>query len=112
MPFFASLESETVNNYEFRKILFTAQDDKFQIVAQCLNPGQTVPYETHPHTTQMVLCEEGAGFVTFHDTNYTMIKGTVIVIPANTRHEISNPTTKYFKFVTIYNRKEHDEHDK
>lgn len=52
IEYVGSIERETLENTYFRRVLFTGRHS--QLVLMCLQPGETIGDEVHPHVDQFL----------------------------------------------------------
>jgi len=99
------LEKETLSNRNYRKVLYTG---KLQLVLMSLKPGQEIGLETHRKTDQFIRVEKGLARVTIDSKEYRLKSGDAIVIPAGSKHNVTNRSvTRELKLYTIYTPPEH-----
>lgn len=105
-----SIESKTLSNTAYRKVIST--NDLMQVVLMSLNPGETIPWETHPNTSQFIKVEGGEINVYLkHPTNnYKVSAGQSVVIPPGTKHKVTvvKDANGPAKLYTIYTPPEHE----
>ncbi|ARF08257.1 mannose-6-phosphate isomerase, cupin superfamily [Catovirus CTV1] len=107
MVYQINIEKETLNNNYFRKVLNTTNTQ--QLVVMSIKPGENIPSEIHPKIDQFIRVEKGNIIAKINgiETN-KLSDGDAIMIPANTQHEIINPsTTEHCKLYTIYSPPNH-----
>lgn len=105
MGFVTNIEQETLENDNFRKVLFTAQHS--QLVVMHLQPGEEIGEETHT-LDQFIRVEKGTGKTVMNDVETAIEDGSAIVIPAGTKHNVINTSeTEPMKVYTIYSPPEH-----
>lgn len=105
MGFVTNIEKETLENENFRKVLFTAKHS--QLVVMHLNPGEEIGEETHT-LDQFIRVEKGTGETIMNDVATVIEDGSAIVIPAGTKHNVINTSqTEPMKVYTIYSPPEH-----
>jgi mannose-6-phosphate isomerase-like protein (cupin superfamily) len=98
--FVANIETTSLENNYFRKVLYTAKHT--QLVVMSLQPGEDIGREVH-HLDQFIRCEAGEGKAILDDTAYTFTDGFVIVVPAGVEHNIINLSSeKPLKLYTLY----------
>ena len=104
--FTANIEKETLENTNFRKVLYTGKHS--QLVLMCLKPKEEIGMETHPDNDQFFRFEEGEGECVIDGNKYPLFNGTVIVVPAGAQHNIVNKSeTDDLKLYTIYSPAHH-----
>lgn len=99
-----NIEKATVENENFRKVLYTAQNS--QLVLMCLKPNEEIGKEIHD-LDQFIRIEEGKGRAVLNDVEYDIEDGSAIVIPAGVWHNIINGPDENMKLYTIYSPPEH-----
>jgi mannose-6-phosphate isomerase-like protein (cupin superfamily) len=98
--FFANIEKETLDNKNYRKVLYTGTN--LQLVLMSLKPNEEVGEEIHEDNDQFFRFEGGNGKVLVNDTEYEVGDGDSVIIPAGSLHNIINTGTKELKMYTIY----------
>ena len=102
-----SIESETLENAYFRRVLFTGKHA--QLVVMCLQPGEEIGKEVHPDVDQFFRIEQGEAKFVFDDTEEHLVRDAdAVVVPAGTRHNVINASkTTPLKLYTIYSPPNH-----
>jgi mannose-6-phosphate isomerase-like protein (cupin superfamily) len=102
-----SIESATLKNDAFRHVLFTGQHA--QLVVMCLQPGEEIGNEVHPHVDQFFRIEQGeAKFVFGTGEEHKVGDGGAVVVPAGTYHNVINTSrTHTLHLYTIYSPPQH-----
>jgi mannose-6-phosphate isomerase-like protein (cupin superfamily) len=106
--YFGSIENETMENTNFRKVLYTGTYE--QLVVMCVQPGDELGNEVHPAVDQFFRIEQGeAKFVLNNGEEEEIGKnGDAIIIPAGTWHNvINNSADEVLKVYTIYSPPNH-----
>ena len=99
--FFADINELTVENDDFRQVLYTAQHS--QVVMMSIDPGGDIGSEVHTTSDQLFRFESGAGTVKIDDNEYEVYEGCLVVVPAGARHNVVNTSdTEALKIITIY----------
>jgi mannose-6-phosphate isomerase-like protein (cupin superfamily) len=105
MGYVANIEKETLENENFRKVLFTAKHS--QLVVMHLKPSEEIGEETHT-LDQFIRVEAGEGVTVMDGIETSIADGSAIVIPAGTKHNVKNTSeTAPMKLYTIYSPPEH-----
>ncbi len=100
------IEKRTEKNKYFREVLFTAPHS--QLVVMSLKPKEDIGLETHKDTDQFIRVEEGEGKAILGGQEYKLKEGSAIVIPAGTKHNVINTSSKEaLKLYTLYTPPEH-----
>ena len=105
--FKANIEKETLDNDNFRKVLYTGKH--LQLVLMSLKPGEEIGEEIHQNNDQFFRFESGTGKCTIDENNYHITEGDVIVVPAGTKHNVINTSDEPFKMYTIYSPPNHQD---
>lgn len=103
--FYSNIEKETLENQNFRKVLYTAKNS--QLVLMCLKPHEEIGLETHPENDQFFRFESGRGMVIIDGNEHIVSDGIAIVIPAGSKHNVINMGTTELKMYTIYSPAHH-----
>jgi len=104
--FFTNIEKDTIENTNFRKVLYSSRYS--QLVLMSLKPGEDIGLETHTDNDQFFRFESGEGKCIIDDNEYMLSDGVAIVVPAGSKHNITNTsTTSDLKMYTIYSPAHH-----
>jgi|SRR3954462_4570821 mannose-6-phosphate isomerase-like protein (cupin superfamily) len=104
--FHSNIEQDTLNNKNFRKVLYTAKH--CQLVLMSLKPNEEIGMETHPDNDQFLRFEGGEGKCYIDDNVYDVSDGFAIIVPSGARHNIVNvSTSEELKIYTIYSPPHH-----
>jgi mannose-6-phosphate isomerase-like protein (cupin superfamily) len=101
----ANIEYETLNNPYYRQVLHTTP--QMQLVVMKLHPGEFIPPEIHPRTSQFIRVESGQALVELDEEEILLNDDEVVIIPAGTRHKVSNVGVEDLAIYTIYSPPEH-----
>ena len=106
--YFGNIEKETLENNNFRKVLFTGPQS--QLVVMSLKPGEEIGKEIHDNHDQFIRIEEGKAEVIVDGETRVLNDDEVVVIPAGAEHNVINASeAKDLKLYTIYSPAEHPE---
>ncbi|MEO8772044.1 MAG: cupin domain-containing protein [Ferruginibacter sp.] len=105
--FKGNIEQLTLDNDNFRKVLYTAQH--LQLVLMSLQAGEDIGAETHVNNDQFFRFESGEGKCIIDNNEYHVAEGYVIVVPAGAEHNIINTGTAALKLYTIYGPPNHQD---
>lgn len=106
--FHANLETETLGNENFRKVLYTGKHS--QLVLMSLQPQEEIGMETHSDNDQFFRFEEGRGKVIIDGNEYEVMDGSAIIVPAGAEHNVINLSEdKPLKLYTIYSPAHHQD---
>ena len=101
-----NIERDTLENENFRKVLYTAPN--LQLVLMTLQAGEEIGTETHDHGDQFFRVESGEGEAILDGERHTLGDGDIVVIPAGTEHNIVNTSSsEALRVYTIYTPPEH-----
>ncbi len=104
--FNANIEKETLENKNFRKVLYTGKHS--QLVLMNLKPGEEIGMEVHPDNDQFFRFEKGNGKCIIDGNEYVLENGSVIIVPAGAQHNIINVSdTEELKLYTLYSPAHH-----
>ena len=105
MAYTANIEKETLENENFRKVLYTAQNS--QLVVMSLLPEEDIGVETH-QLDQFIRIERGTGKAVLNGGEYDLSDGSAVIIPAGTEHNIINTSeTENLKLYSVYSPPNH-----
>lgn len=103
--FVADIEKLTVENTDFRRVLYTGK--YLQLVLMTLQPGEEIGAEVHEDHDQFFRIESGSGEVRI-DGKATPIKDDdAVIVPAGARHNVVNTGDKPLTLYTLYGPPEH-----
>lgn len=104
--FSIDLENETVENTDFRRVLYTAEHS--QLVLMNLKPGEEIGSEVHEHLDQFFRFEQGEGVVVINGFKHVVKDGSSAIVPAGALHNVINTSsTEDLRLYTIYSPPEH-----
>ena len=95
----ANIEQLSLENENFRKVLYT--DKNSQLVLMSLVAGEEIGEEAHD-VDQFLRVEKGTGKAILDDVPHDIRDGSVIVVPAGTKHNIINTSAEAMKLYTLY----------
>jgi len=99
--FVTNIERDTIENENFRKVLYTGTYG--QVVVMSLLPNEEIGEEVHEYTDQFFRVDSGDGKVIIDGNESLITDGFAIVVPAGARHNIINMSSeKPLKLYTIY----------
>ena len=105
MAYTANIEKETLENENFRKVLYTAQNS--QLVVMSLLPEEDIGVETH-QLDQFIRIERGTGKAVLNGGEYDLSDGSAVIIPAGAEHNIINTSeTENLKLYSVYSPPNH-----
>lgn len=104
--FSANIEKETLENENFRKVLYTGRNS--QLVLMSLKPKEEIGMEVHEENDQFFRFEKGEGKCIIDGNEYDLKDGVAIIVPAGAQHNIINTSeTEDLKLYTIYSPAHH-----
>ena len=99
--FVTNIEEETLENENFRKVLYT--DKNVQLVVMSILPGEEIGEEVHDKEDQFLRVEQGTGKAILADVEHELGDGSVVIVPAGTKHNIINTgANKLLKLYSLY----------
>ena len=108
MPgFVTNIEKDTIENENFRKVLYTAPHS--QLVLMSLKPNEEIGNEVHPDNDQFFRIDAGEGKIVFDNTDeHEISDGFAVLVPAGTWHNVINTSLdKALRLYTIYSPAHH-----
>ena len=104
--FVTNIEKDTLDNENFRKVVYTAKHS--QLVLMSLAPNEEIGMEVHSDNDQFFRFEKGQGKCIIDGNEYEIKDGTAVVVPAGSQHNIINVSaTEDLKLYTIYSPAHH-----
>jgi mannose-6-phosphate isomerase-like protein (cupin superfamily) len=97
--FVQNIERITVENEEFRRVLYTARN--CQLVVMALKPKEEIGAEVHK-LDQFFRVEEGTGEAVLNGVRTVISTGFAVLVPAGTNHNIINAGSVPLKLYTLY----------
>ena len=105
MGYIDDIEEKTLENNNFRKVLFTGEH--MQLVVMCLKPGEDIGEEVHDHVDQFFRIEQGEAKVIIDGKEDTLKEDMVAIVPAGALHNVVNTGDIDLKLYTIYSPPNH-----
>ncbi|HLP43980.1 MAG TPA: cupin domain-containing protein [Candidatus Nanoarchaeia archaeon] len=97
--YITNIEKDTIANENFRKVLYT--DHNSQLVLMSLKPGEEIGEEVHG-VDQFLRIEQGSGVAIIEGKSHDIADGSVIVVPAGTKHNVINGKDGAMKLYSLY----------
>ncbi len=94
-----NIEKLSLENNNFRKVLYT--DKNSQLVLMSLLAGEEIGEEVHD-VDQFLRVEKGTGTAILSDISHDLADGSVIIVPAGTKHNNINTGADEMKLYTLY----------
>jgi mannose-6-phosphate isomerase-like protein (cupin superfamily) len=105
--YIANIEKTTLENENFRTVLYTAKHS--QLVVMSLKPNEEIGEEVHT-LDQFIRIEEGEGLAVLDGVEHTLHDDYAVVVPAGARHNIINTSSERpMKLYTLYSPPEHQD---
>ena len=98
--FLTDIETETLKNEYYRKVLFTTKQQ--QLVVMCLIPGEIIPLEIHDNMTQFMRVEQGVATVETPTASFEVPSNSAVTIPSEKFHKIYNNGKIDLKLYVVY----------
>ncbi len=99
-----NIEKLSLENDNFRKVLYT--DKNSQLVLMSLLAGEEIGEEVHD-VDQFLRVEKGTGTAILNDRSHDIADGSVIMVPAGTKHNVINTGNESMKLYTLYTPPHH-----
>lgn len=94
-----NIEKLTLENTNFREVLYTGKNS--QLVLMSLLVGEEIGEEVHD-VDQFLRVEKGTGTTILSDIPHDLADGSVIIVPAGTKHNVINTGDSEMKLYTLY----------
>lgn len=99
--FHADIEKETLENTNFRKVLYTGTYQ--QLVVMSLQPGEDIGKEVHHTVDQFFRVEQGEAMLEIDGETLPVKADEVFIVPAGSEHNVTNISeVRDLKLYTIY----------
>jgi len=102
--YITNIEEETIKNTDYRRVLYTTKNS--QLVLMNIKPGDEIGEEVH-ELDQFIRLEAGQAQVILDDIEHTLEEDFAVVIPAGTKHNVTNIGSVDLKLYSIYTPPEH-----
>jgi mannose-6-phosphate isomerase-like protein (cupin superfamily) len=99
-PFAQNVQQLALENSDFRRVINTTA--RSQLVLMSVPPGGEIGEETHPDNDQILSFVQGSGHAVLAGARQTVSPGTVVVVPAGTRHNFLADQGTALKLFTVY----------
>lgn len=103
--FIGNIEKLTLDNTNFRQVLFTGQHT--QLVLMSIEGGSEIGVEIHEIVDQFIRIEQGEGKVVMDGQENSVKDGDAFIVPAGTQHNVINTGTEPLKLYTLYSPPHH-----
>lgn len=95
----SNIEKLTLDNNNFREVLYTTKN--CQLVLMSLLPNEEIGEEIHD-VDQFFRIEKGFGEAVLDGIVHNIEDGSVVIVPAGTKHNIINKGEESLKLYTLY----------
>ena len=99
-----NIETLTKENTFFRKEVITGAHS--QVVLMDIKPGEDIGEEVHD-VDQTLVFVSGSGEATLDNVTENVQEGSLVFVPAGTKHNFKNTGTESLKLYTVYAPSEH-----
>ncbi len=108
MGYTDNIETQTLENNNFRKVLYTGKH--MQLVVMSLKPSEDIGEEVHETVDQFFRIEKGEAKVVMNGEETMLTDDMVAIVPAGTMHNVINTSMDMeLKLYTIYAPANHPE---
>ena len=111
--FHDNIEKLTMNETNYRNVLFTTPSKEMQLVTMSLKPDEDIGLEMHDNIDQFIRIEKGNGIVAIGqngEETKELVDGSAIIIPRGTWHNVINTSsTDSLNLYSIYTPASHVE---
>jgi len=84
--FVTNIEKDTIENENFRKVLFTGKYS--QLVLMSLKPNEEIGVEKHDKVDQFFRIDKGNGKVIINGKEHELKDGSAFIVPAGSEHNV------------------------
>jgi len=105
LGFVDNIERLTVENNDFRRVLYTGRN--LQLVLMALQPGEEIGEEVHHDRDQFFRIEQGQGEIVIDGKATPVQAESAIIVPAGARHNLVNTGAAPIRLYTLYGPPEH-----
>jgi mannose-6-phosphate isomerase-like protein (cupin superfamily) len=103
--FITNIEKDTVNNSNFRKVVYTGKNT--QLVLMSLKAGEEIGEEVHKDTDQFFRVDSGSGKVIINGKETKIKDGSAVVVPQGAKHNVINDGDEDLKLYSLYSPPHH-----
>jgi len=104
-PFSEDILARTRRNPYFREVVSTGPHA--QVVVMSILPAGEIGEEVHSGVDQILVLVEGAGLAVLDGQRRRLMPGSLVHVPAGTRHNVLNLGSVDLKLYTIYAPPQH-----
>lgn len=84
--FVIDIESDTKNETNFRRVVYTGKN--LQLVLTSLKPNEDIGEETHADVDQFFRIDDGSGVVLINGVSHEISNGSAFIIPQGAKHNV------------------------
>lgn len=103
--FLGAIKKLAKRNKDFRRELATNAHS--QLVLMCLEPDEDIGEEVHEEVDQVFVVVRGKGEAVLDGVRKPLGKGTLLIVPAGTRHNLVNVGDQRLRLYTLYAPPQH-----
>lgn len=103
--FSADIQQTARDNDNFRKVLFTTKQS--QVVVMSVPAGEEIGEETHEGIDQILTFVAGEGEAVLAGKHSKVKPGSIVVVPAGTKHNFITKGEQAMKLYTVYTPPDH-----
>lgn len=103
--YFANIEERTLDNNDFRRVLYTGPN--LQLVVMALKKGEEIGTEVHPDIDQFFRVEQGRAKLVIDGAEHFLEDDDIAIVPAGAEHNVINAGDEPLKIYTLYGPPEH-----
>ena len=108
MGYIDNIEDQTLQNTNFRKVLFTGKH--MQLVVMSLKPNEEIGEEVHENVDQFFRIEKGEAKFVIDGEENVVSENMVVIVPAGSLHNVINTSSSQdLQLYTIYSPANHPE---
>ena len=105
MTYTIDIVARATRNGFFREVVATGPHS--QVVVMSIPPGEEIGEETHHGVDQVLVFVAGTGDAVLDGAASTVGRGSLVLVPAGTRHNFINRGTADLKLYTVYAPPQH-----
>ena len=104
--FIADIETDTIKNGYYRKVMYTSSEGWMQLTYMSISPGREIGMEIHKGD-QFIRVEAGQGIAEIGAAKYFIEDGIAFIIPSGVCHNVKNTGISNLKLYSIYSPPQH-----
>src|SRR3989344_2077005 len=99
MTYHDNIEKQTLENTDFRRVIFTAKNQ--QLVLMSLKPGEEIGEEVHDDIDQFFRIEQGEATFVVDGKEFKATDGYAVIVKAGSKHNVISSGDETLKLYTI-----------